>query len=386
MARLRCSCACPPVRALRRGSPAAAIWVLVALALVAGRVSAEPYIAVANGLKCATCHVNPTGGGKRTIYGMAYARNQLAARTVLRDPSEAGWMSRVNQWLGIGGDLRGSYRETNVRSANVLSLRDSSDFDLTRGTVYLEVRPIPDLLTVYVDEQIAPGNALNREVYLLVTPQHGKYSVKVGQFFLPFGLRLQDDSAFVRQRSGLNFDTPDDGIELGLELPRWSAQAALTNGTAGAGRVNAKRQLSLSASYVLPRWRVGASLNRNEDPLGDRTMQGLFAGWRTGPIAWLAELDFVRDELPGGGSRDIYATLFEGNWRIARGHNLKVTYEFLDPSDTASEDEQERYSAVWEYGPTQLSQLRVGYRSYNGVPSLPLTNRNEAFLELHVYF
>jgi hypothetical protein len=51
-----------------------------------------------------------------------------------------------------------------------------------------------------------------------------------------------------------------------------------------------------------------------------------------------------------------------------------------------AEDEQERYSAVWEYSPIQFVQSRVGIRRYNGIPSLPASNRNEWFAELHVYF
>jgi hypothetical protein len=241
-------------------------------------------------------------------------------------------------------------------------------------------------VTLYADQQLAPGGSLNREAYLLLTPRNGRYTVKAGQMFLPFGLRLQDDATFVRQRSGINFDTPDNGIELGLELPRWSAQAAFSDGTAGAGSVSGKSQTSLSAQFVQARWRVGLSLNINEDPLGDRTMQALFAGWRTGPISWLAELDFITDETPGGADRDIYATLVEGNWRIRKAHNLKVGYEFLDPSGTTGEDEQERYSVVWEYTPVQLLQTRVGFRAYNGVPTLPQSNRDEIFLEFHVWF
>jgi hypothetical protein len=214
----------------------------------------------------------------------------------------------------------------------------------------------------------------------------GRYTVKVGQMFLPFGLRLQDDSTFVRQRSGINFNAPDDGFEFGLELPKWSAQLARSNGTAGAGSEPGKDQTSLSASYVLPRWRVGASFNAIGDPLGDRDMLGLFAGFTTGPIAWLAEVDWIADELGGGDSRDTIATLIEGNWRIRKGHNLKASYEFLDPSDATTEDEQERYRIVWEYSPFQLFQVRAGISRYNGVPGQPLTNRTEIFLESHVYF
>jgi hypothetical protein len=358
--------------------------VLAAAGVLAGAPAAghaEPYIAVASGLKCVMCHVNPTGGGKRNLFGMTYARNELAARTILREPGDTGWNSSVTDWLGVGGDWRGGYRDVDTPGPG-----DVSETGVAKAAVYAEIRAVRNLLTFYVDEQIAPGNTENREAYALVTPLNGKYTVKAGQFFLPFGLRMQDDGAFVRQRSQINFNTPDDGIELGLELPRWSAQAAFSNGTAGSGSVSGKGQTSLSASYVRPAWRVGASLNQIDDPLGDRSMQALFAGWRTGRIAWLAELDFIEDELAGGGSHDIYATLVEGNWRFRKGHNLKVTYEFLDPANDASEDEQERYSVVWEFAPIQLLQARVGYRSYNGIASLPLTNRSEAFVELHAYF
>jgi hypothetical protein len=362
-------------------SLAATTLVAVAWLLAASPASAEPYLAVANGLKCGSCHVNPTGGGKRNLFGMTFARTQIAARNVLRDENKVGWNSSVNKWLGIGGDYRGGYRNVDLDDGP-----SASQTGTTRGTLYAEIKALPNLLTVYFDQQLAPGASIERERYVLLTPKQGKYTIKAGQFFLPFGLRLQDDSTFVRQRSGINFDTPDDGLELGLELPKWSAQLASTNGTAGAGSEPGKDQLSLSASYVLPRWRVGASVNVNHDPLGDRNMQAVFAGFKTGPIAWLAELDFIADDVPGGRSERTYASLIEGNWRFAKGHNLKVGYEFLDPSNHTGRDEQERYSVVWEHAPMQLVQVRAGLRVYNGIASQPLTNRNETFAEVHVYF
>jgi hypothetical protein len=366
---------------LRSRKSVAAACGLFSLLIAWTSASAEPYLAVSSGLKCAMCHVNPSGGGKRNLFGMTYARTQLARRTILSDEGDAGWNSNVTDWLGIGGDFRGGYRNVDLPG-----LDDDARTGVTKSTLYLELRAVPDWLTFYFDEQFSPGDSVDREYYALVTPANGKFTIKAGQFFLPFGLRLQDDGTFVRERSGINFTTPDDGIELGLELPKWSAQLASTNGTAGGGSAPGKDQLSVSASYVQPRWRLGASYNVNNDPLGDREMQALFAGFRTGRIAWLAELDFIKDDLPGFGSRKIYATLIEGNWQFGKGHNLKVGYEFLDPSDAASEDEQERYSIVWEHSPIQLLQTRVGYRAYNGVPAVPITNRNELFAELHVYF
>jgi hypothetical protein len=361
--------------------PGAVFVLAIGTALSTGRADAEPYLAVEAGLKCANCHTNPTGGGKRSAFGMAYARGTLAERRIFADDDDAGWNSEVNRWLGIGGDYRGGWSSIDTPGSPVIS-----DWATGKATAYLEIRPVPGLLTLYGDEKIAPDDSLTREAWLMVTPAEGRYTIKAGQFFLPFGFRLQDDSSFVRQRSGINFDTPDDGVELGLELPRWSAQAAFTNGTAGAGSAPGESQTSLSASYVMPNWRIGTSVNLSDDPLGDREMLAAFAGFRTGPISWLAEIDFISDDLPSGGSQDILASLIEGNWRIRKGHNFKLSYEHLDPSDGTSSDEQERYGAIWEYSPIQLLQTRVGYRVYNGVPEQPATNRDEVFLEAHVYF
>ncbi len=346
--------------------------------LASGPAAAEPYLAVEAGLKCAQCHVNPTGGGKRTAFGELYARNQISAEAVSLDKNSKPWTGDVTKWFATGADIRGGYD-----SVETPGQPKESDFSLTRATAYLDFTALPNLLQVYVDEKVAPDNVENREAYVLVTPHNGRYVIKAGQMFLPFGLRLQDDDAFVRQASGVNFRTPDDGVELGLELPKWSAQVAVTKGAADNGSDD---RISTSAVRVLPKWRLGASYNKNPDPLGDREMEAVFAGWKTGPIAWLAELDFITDEIPPSHSNRTYASLIEGNWRIRKGHNLKVTYEFMNPSNHQAEDEQERYSAVWEYSPIQFVQSRAGIRRYNGVPNIPSSNRNEWFAELHVYF
>jgi hypothetical protein len=349
---------------------------LLACALLPGTAAAEPYLAVESGLKCANCHVNPSGGGKRNTFGTLYARTQISAQAIDLVEGRAPWTGEVvSRWFAAGGDFRGG-----SSSVDIPGFEEQSETDVSRTTVYAEFRAVRNLLSLYVDQKIAPDGSDNREAYLLLTPKQGKFTVKAGQMFVPFGLRLQDDNTFVRQATGVNFLTPDDGVEFGVELAKWSAQAAVIEGAAGSDD-----QLSASAVYVQPRWRVGASVNSSEDPFGDRQMQSLFAGLKTGPISWLAELSLIKDELPGR-DRDVYATLLEGNWRLRKGHNLKFGYEFLEPDRDRDEDQQERYSFLWEFSPIQFVQSRVGVRRYNGIPNIAVSNRDELFAELHVYF
>jgi len=359
--------------------------VLIALAagawLFSAAASAEPHLAVQTGFKCRQCHTDPTGGGKRNAYGAAYALNELAAR-VVGEPDDA-WTGEINRWVGLGGDLRARLDYDDTPGAD-----ERNELGLSRATLYAELRAVPGLLSFYVDEQVAPGGALARQAFALITPGDGRYWIKAGKLFLPFGWRLEDDGALVRQATGINMTTPDYGVELGFDGAQWSTQVALTNGTASGPENDTGKQIAARAEYVRPRWRAGASLSANNAALGDREMLGLFAGVRTGPIAWLFELDAIRDEVPAmpGGELDGAVSLIEGNWRFGRGHNLKVSYDYYDPNDDGDDDERERVSVVWEYSPFQFVQARVGARRYDGVDAIPATNRNEVFAELHAFF
>ena len=191
-----------------------------------------------------------------------------------------------------------------------------TETDIFRTTVYAEVRLLPNLLSLYADQKIAPDDSENREAYLLLTPMRGKFTVKAGQMFLPFGLRLQDDNTFVRQATGVNFLTPDDAIEFGMELAKWSTQVAVVEGEDGADD-----QISASAVYVQPKWRVGASVNSSEDAFGEREMQSVFGGLKTGPISWLAELSVISDTEPSG-ENDCYGR-YSKDWRLRKGAQPK---------------------------------------------------------------
>ncbi|MCG8368943.1 MAG: hypothetical protein MJA32_00360 [Proteobacteria bacterium] len=350
------------------------------LGLWTSAATAEPYLAVAEGLHCSACHSHPGGGGKRNVYGNAYAQGELPA-TRIGNTDAPLWTGELNRRFSIGGNLRAGYRFEDIPDRSA-----SSGFDVNKATVYLEATLIPGRLGVYVDQQVAPSASINREAYVRLTSAGGRWSLTGGQFFLPYGLRLQDDTAFVRLATGTNFTNPDRGMQLGYESGPWSAIASVTNGSGGGGETDKGKQFSLISAFVRPRWRVGLSASVNDGDGGDREMAGLFAGLRTGPIAWLAEVDLVADDAGPGGTRGARAGLVEANWMPRRGHNVKFSYDVLDPDDDVSEDHEVRYSLQWEYSPVQFLQGRLGVRVYDGPPGDARANRDALFAELHGYF
>jgi hypothetical protein len=338
---------------------------------------AEPYLAVQQGMQCSSCHSHPGGGGKRSVYGNVFAQSELAARRI--GDGEV-WTGELTKWLSIGADLRASFENVDIPNRN-----DTSDLDIDRGTIYVEATIIPGRLSVYVDQQVASNGIENREAYIRLNSKNTKWFVTAGQFYLPYGLRLQDDTAFVRLATGINFANSDRGLQGGYNSGAWSTIASVTDNS-GGGRNSSGDQVSLVSSYVQARWRAGVSVNINDDDAGDRAMFGLFGGLKTGPIAWLAEVDRISDDVAPGVTTDAIAALLEANWAITAGHNLKISYDYLDPDDSIDEDHQVRYSLIWEHSPIQFLQARVGYRLYDGIPQVEAQNRRVFFAELHGFF
>lgn len=356
------------------------LCLVLLLAVGAHTAQAEPYLAVRMGLKCANCHENPTGGGLRTAFGNAFAQTQLPAKIV--DFGELGpWTGTINRWIQLGGDLRAAATVDEVPSRST-----QSEFALSEMRLYLQVSPLPDRVALYVDQRLAPGTSTNLEAYGKLWFAQKRAYVKAGQLYLPFGLRLEDDDAFIRTVPGINMNTPDTGVELGWEGGRWSAQAALSNGSAGGNEEDSGKQWSLKAEQVTSRFRLGASANFNDSRDGDRKAAGVFGGLRTGPIAWLGEVDRITDASFPGGARTLWAGLVEANWAFAKGHNLKLTAEGFEPDTRIDEDEQSRYSVLWEWSPLPFVQLRVGARLYEGIPQNDLQNRRRFIAELHAFF
>lgn len=338
--------------------------------LVCPSLFAEPYIAVRTGFKCSQCHVNKTGGGKRNDFGIVYAQSQLPM--MFWSPfREGGFVDgepfdRVSIGTNFRADRVSSF---DYSTPSGLTATGTSDTAISQANVYLQVDLVPDVVTFYMDRALAP-NGVNRELFGMVQGLPLSSYVKVGRMVLPYGLRLLDDDAFIRNNTRYTFERHAVGVEAGIEPGAFSF---VTNVT--------EDQLSMTGALVVRRFRVGASYGEDLNGFGSSVWGG-FAGVNVGRFTFLGEGDVIRE---GGFER--LAGLAEVNFLLTRGLNVKATYEFFDRDRSLASDlNQERITLGLEPFLTQFLQVGVFYRINRSDPVSPTSNQDELRVQLHAFF
>lgn len=334
---------------------------------------AEPYLSVRTGNPCNACHVNGTGGGMRTAFGGAYALNVLSVRPLADQPLDPEF--RIVNGLRLGGDARYSGRLFDPQEG-----RDSSEFQTDRATLYADLR-LNDVVELYTDQQVAPGGAVNRESWVRLN--RGPWYLKGGKFYLPYGWPLEDDTAYVRQATGINFATADNGVEGGYQDARLQARLAVTNGSGGGSENNNGKQMVLRANWIGGWGQVGLNAGYNDGSGASRKLLGITGGFNTGALSWLLEYDHLTDSANDSADQEQDLGLLEANWLIVRGHNLKFTVEWQNFDEGG---DRRRGSAVWEWFPWSHTQLRTGLRTQES-SDLPFSSDGEEyFVQAHIYF
>lgn len=382
---------------IRKYSFAKKFLPMVAITIVSifsiSSVLAEPYLAQRYGQKCMACHTNVTGGGKRTTVGNGYT---LA---LSGSPVSTAFSPELAKQISVGGNFRADYTYTgfddpdsNAQGITGAEVDDTSSFNVSAGNLYLEFN-LSDDITFYVDQEVAPEGGRTREAVAIQKGILGDNDyIKAGRFYLPFGHRLQDDSAFIREVTGFNFDNSDTGVEYGIDKDQLSFRFALSNGTQGAGETNKDKQASTSLEWVDSKYRVGVSASLNNGlNQSSRKAYALFGGLTLGKWVFLAELDRIDDENLDPTTSSIVETsrlvgFLEANYLITTSTNIKLSYDFHDPDSDLDENERTRFSVLGETFLNQFSQLRYGIRRADSIPQRTLENHTLAFTEYHIFF
>ena len=358
--------------------------------------SAEPYLAVRAGMKCSRCHANITGGGKRSLGGQIYTEMSLAMEDWSPWEDLSSGEGEENLFESISGDLSkyislgADFGVENVTTVQPRSLavpaRNTNEFVIEEALLYIEAQLVPERAVLYFDTRFAPGAVTAREAFGLVKDLPFESYIKVGRFFQPYGLRIEDDSAFIRSQTGMNFNASDIGVEIGLEPGPIRAVFAAANGTNGLGDVNIDKRLTGLLSAVFRYGRLGVSGSYNQNPGNNRTMMwNVFGGATYSIFTLLGEFDHIRTETTAT-KVDAIVGFAELNTEILQGLNAKATYEFFDPDVNVTDNVRTRWSLVAEVFPTSWSQVRAGARIGDGPVPIPVARLKEYFVELRLFF
>ncbi len=340
-------------------------------------LNAEPYFAFRTGVKCSQCHVNKTGGGKRTNFGVAFAQGQLSANHLVGE-DEIFFDGLINDYVSVGGNYRVEEQYNLAYDEAGQDLKSGRMRNVTESNIYFQFNLIADRLIFYWDVNATNGTA--REIFALMT--YETFYVKYGAILLPYGLRLLDDDekAFTRSETGYTYDRSSLGVEIGYEPGPFSfvINYTLDNGSA-------------IVQYIDRSWRVGVSGGvrfKNDqffvlaENFSETYEAGVFAGFGIGSFTLFGEYDYViRNKI----KQQVW--LAEADLEITKGVNLKVIHEANQPDMSVSiaRNLSTRNTFGVEYFPNPNLILSLLARVRDGVPSNGFVNQDDIIARLHLF-
>ncbi len=300
---------------------------LTALALLASVAQALPRYSARYEQKCALCHVNPSGGGLRTLYASQYlVPEEIAWAKPAKDILDGIDPEIANRIL-IGTDFRTIYTYANEDAPATVK-----DFFQMQGDIYINFQ-MDDQLSLYYDQGISSSYELFGMWQGL--PLTGY--VKLGRFVPSYGWKFDDHTMFVRSELGFFPPTNSDvGVEFGISPKRLDVQFAVVNGNRGSTSDDDRKLATvLNATYRGHTgpfgWAAGVSGYWDDGEVANYGTGGTFGylTWRR--FEWLAEVDWTRDDPQGEGHTTGLVTSNEVSFLVRRGFEVLATYDFVDP-------------------------------------------------------
>lgn len=376
---------------MKAARPLAAGWLLVLLAGASEPGQAVPRYAARYGQRCALCHVDPSGGGQRTLYAAQYlVPAELAAGWLAPEEIAANDPS-LGKNLTAGFDLRTIYHRSDPARPGV------DNFLQMQGAVHLTFQ-LSSRMAAYVSR----GQSQTTEAFGVahVLPWDGH--VKIGRFTPAYGWRFADHTQYTREILGWSAPGQSDvGIEASLNPGRWTASASVTNGNRGSIADNNQQagyagQLLYRANFSGVGLGAGGSIWRNSDPSGRRLDRGPFGYVAVGPFIWLGEAGWsTLDPGRSAAERTAWLTSQELTVRLRRGLELRGTYDFFDPDLDLKSGSRDRVGAGVEFLPYPFLALHgmvrreefVGAaRGSTPAPEVDQPDRDWFELQVHVLF
>jgi hypothetical protein len=359
-----------------------AIGALMVSMFFATSAQAVPRYSARYEQKCALCHVNPSGGGMRTLYASQYLVPEEIAWSKPGDNVLARIDPEISKGVLIGTDFRLLHRASDDG-------QPQKNFFQMQGDIYLGFQ-MDDQLSLYYDR----GISTSYELFGMWQGLPLTGYVKAGRFVPSYGWRFDDHTMYVRENEG--FFPPansDVGIELGVSPGRSDIQLAVLNGNRGSTSDNDEKLAAcFSGVYRLHAGVLGAALGAagywqdgETSNYGTGGFFGYLTWWR---LVWMGQLDWTLDDPQGAGHTTGLVTSHEVSYLWRQGLELRATYDFFDVDYNVESGSRSRWGGGVFVMPRPFLALEALYREtgYNDGPVLSGDDSWETVLQFHLLY
>ena len=377
--------------------------IVILLGFIISSSIALPRFAGRTKYSCQSCHVNPTGGGMRSTFGVQYGRDDLPMETYKEQYQLDDFSTRITDFISYGADFRFLYYYQQKELNNATSSRSS--FFPMQADVYFNLA-VSKKISLYANP--AFGLFSRYEIFGIakVLPANGY--VKLGRFYPSYGLRLDDHTSFVREITPFrNHQGQDAGVEVGVSPGPVNVVVAMMNGSVAdrasknpnaylsnvwgqfsLGPLNALvgastydnntsgNQVHLIGGYAVLSFRENLTLMIDVEQLrGNWSELKLNSERRTGAI--VNAFNTSRQNLK---QRAVY---IEADYMLMPGIDLKLAYDFFDPNTQYKTGIATRYGIGVELFPVSGLEVRPMFRMLDD--TIIGLKSNEIHVLLHYY-
>jgi hypothetical protein len=307
-----------------------ATTILTVTLLTATAATALPRYSAQYGQRCSLCHVEPTGGGLRTLYAsMALVPEELSFLQM--EPEEvANIRPDVSPAITVGLDLRSLWYGGEGDRSGQLDMQ---------GDVYAGFQ-MSRQFAAFIE--VGKGGAKEYAGLAYVLPLDGY--LKAGRFTPDYGWKWADHQMPARYYLLDEDGTPaprsltDSGLEVGMHQQWWEVTGSILQGGGTDNGDSYAARLALRQSWGRLNVAVGSSIIRRQFSETHARAWGGFGYLSYGPATWVFQVDET-----GNGVRNGLLVSQELTYRIVQGFHARGTYGFHDPDHAVKNGARNRY-------------------------------------------
>ena len=362
------------------------IPLLVASILLSTPVFSLPRFASRTGLKCQSCHVDPSGGEMRQTFGVQYGRDQLPVPEWAKNSEMTDFSNVITNILGVGADFRTIYYNRKLSDST-----HSDGFFQMQGDLYVNLRVAPKIF-LYLNLNKGVSSGFDAFALMNVLPASGH--LKIGRFIPDYGTNLDDHTAYVRQYTKLSpeYDVVErTGAEAGVSPGAFTIVGGIYNADEGGGIPSTNNKALLGRAEGMFRLSdrmflgIGGNVfsTKTGNPGISTDYYGGFGSFSLGDFTLLGEADWIRTS-PSGTTTTALATYTEADYVVTAGVDITLAYDFYDEDVNYKTGSKSRYSIGVQFFPVGGLEIRPVYRILKEEDPDTGT-KNEFDLMLHLY-